>query len=251
MRIIPVIDILNGQVVRGVAGRRSEYRTVESVLTTATDPLSIAIAFREQLGLTTIYVADLDAIVQARPNWQIYEELAAHGFMTWIDAGLRHVDDAEAVLDCGASAVVAGLETWPNAEGLHQLALTCGRDRVVFSLDLQDGSPLANAEGWQSDDPFEIADEAICAGVNQLIVLDIAHVGIGQGVATRDLCRRLSEQFPGVTLTTGGGVRNADDIRELGAVGIDGVLIASALHFGTIGRRQIEASLSPLGRGLE
>lgn len=245
MRIIPVIDILNGQAVRGVAGRRSEYRPVESRLTAATDPLSIALAFREELGLTTIYVADLDAIIHEQPNWQVYQDLAAQEFTLWIDAGLRSVEDAEAVLDCGAAAVVAGLETWPHAELLHQLVLAGGRDRVIFSLDLRDGAPLASPDGWDSDDPFEIADEAICAGVNQLIVLDIAHVGVGQGVATRDLCRRLAESFPDVMLITGGGVRNVDDIRQLESIGVDGVLVASALHSGAIDRRQIENTFGP------
>jgi phosphoribosylformimino-5-aminoimidazole carboxamide ribotide isomerase len=251
MRIIPVIDILNGQVVRGVAGRRSEYRPVESRLATATDPTSIAIAFREQFGLTTIYVADLDAIVHARPNWQVYQDLASQGFSLWVDAGLRNVDDAEAVLDCGVSGVVAGLETWPHAELLHQLVLTCGRDRVIFSLDLRDGTPLANPDGWASDDPFEIADAAICAGVSQLIVLDIAQVGIGQGVRTLDLCRRLTNQFPEVTVITGGGVRNVEDIRPLQAAGVSGVLVASALHNGGMDRRQIESVSGECGRNVQ
>jgi phosphoribosylformimino-5-aminoimidazole carboxamide ribotide isomerase len=251
MQIIPVIDILDGQVVRGVAGRRSEYRPVESRLTTATDPASIALAFREQLGLTTIYVADLDAIVHSRPNWQVYQDLAEQEFALWVDAGLRSVDDAEAVLDCGVTGVVAGLETWPHAELLHQLVLTCGRDRVIFSLDLRDGSPLANPDGWASNDPFEIADEAICAGVSQLIVLDIAQVGIGQGVRTLDLCRRLTNQFPDVTVITGGGVRNVDDIRPLTAVGVSGVLVASALHNGALDRRQVESVSGECGRIVE
>lgn len=251
MRIIPVIDILDGQVVRGVAGRRSEYRPVKSRLTTATDPASIAIAFREQFGLTTIYVADLDAIVHARPNWQVYQDLVSQGFALWVDAGLRSLDDAEAVLDCGVAAVVAGLETWPHAGLLHQLVLACGRDRVIFSLDLRDGTPLANPDGWASDDPFEIADEAICAGVSQLIVLDIAQVGIGQGVRTLDLCRRLTRQFPDVTVITGGGVRNVDDIRPLQAAGVSGVLVASALHDGAIDRRKIESVSGERSRNLQ
>jgi phosphoribosylformimino-5-aminoimidazole carboxamide ribotide isomerase len=247
MRIIPVIDILNGQVVRGVAGRRSEYRLIESRLTAATDPLSIALAFRDQLGLTTTYLADLDAIVRQQPNRRIYQALAEQGILVWVDAGLRCVDDAEAVLDCGAAGVVAGLETWPHAELLHQLVLACGRDRVIFSLDLRDGAPLADPDGWGSDDPFEIADEAIRAGVGQLIVLDIAHVGIGGGVATRKLCGRLTQSFPDVTLITGGGVRNLEDVRDLAADGVDGVLIASALHNGAIGRREIEESCGVVG----
>ena len=35
MDILPVLDTLDGQVVRGVAGRRTQYRRIESKLTTS------------------------------------------------------------------------------------------------------------------------------------------------------------------------------------------------------------------------
>src|SRR5947209_19648396 len=62
MQIIPVLDLMGGRVVRGVAGRRSEYRALTSALTASSKPLDVARAFRLHFGLATLYVADLDAI---------------------------------------------------------------------------------------------------------------------------------------------------------------------------------------------
>ena len=66
MQIIPVIDLLGGQVVRGIGGRRSEYRPIESQLVAGSDPGAIATAFVEHFGATTCYVADLDAIERGK-----------------------------------------------------------------------------------------------------------------------------------------------------------------------------------------
>jgi uncharacterized protein related to proFAR isomerase len=61
-RVIPVIDILHGQVVHGIAGNRSSYQPIQSRLTASTHPLDVAKAFHEVFGFTKLYVADLDAI---------------------------------------------------------------------------------------------------------------------------------------------------------------------------------------------
>src|SRR5689334_16113818 len=111
MQIIPVIDLLGGAVVRGVRGRREEYRPIQSRLVQSSEPLAVARAFREQLGLNRLYLADLDAIVHQQPNREAYRALAAEDFRFLIDAGLRDPEAAEVVFADGAAQVVAGLET--------------------------------------------------------------------------------------------------------------------------------------------
>ena len=91
MLVIPVLDLLNGVVVRGVGGRRDEYRPVQSVLTSSVLPRDVAQAFQKRLGLTTLYVADLDALLHQQPNADVCQQLASDGFELWIDAGVRSV----------------------------------------------------------------------------------------------------------------------------------------------------------------
>jgi phosphoribosylformimino-5-aminoimidazole carboxamide ribotide isomerase len=239
MYVLPVLDLLNGVVVRGVAGRRNEYHPVVSRLSDNCDILSVARGFRQHLGLTRLYVADLDGILHQRPNWESYRIVAADGFELWIDAGLRDVATAGRVFDAGASKAIVGLETWPGPNELAQLCRLQGSDKVTFSLDLLQGAAMGNLDSWGSADPFEIGCRAVEAGVRELIVLDIAQVGMGEGVTTISLCQRLLMRFPGLRLITGGGVRNSEDLRRLEKSQVDAVLVASALHDGRIAAEEI------------
>jgi phosphoribosylformimino-5-aminoimidazole carboxamide ribotide isomerase len=65
-------------------------------------------------------------------------------------------------------------------------------------------------------------------------VLDLARVGVGEGVGTEKLCARLKQSYPDVEITAGGGVRTLDDVHLLDTIGVDYVLVSSALHDGRI-----------------
>ncbi|MGQ0634410.1 MAG: HisA/HisF-related TIM barrel protein [Planctomycetaceae bacterium] len=240
MNIVPVLDLLGGVVVRGVAGRRDEYRPVKSRLTDSVRPLDVARAFRDALCLSTLYLADLDAILRNQPAWETYRDLADDGFDLWIDAGLRDLATAERLRQAGATCVVAGLETWPDPESLAEMCARLGPAAVIFSLDLKSGEPLGDRSAWGHHDAFEIAKQAVAAGVERMIVLDLAGVGVGAGVKTLELCRRLHAAWPTLHLVTGGGVRGADDLALLRREALDGVLLASALHDGQLARWEWE-----------
>src|ERR1043166_3958675 len=93
--IVPVIDLMGGVVVRGIAGRCDEYRPIVSQLIASSQPIAVARAFREHFGLSEVYVADLDAIGGGEPAFAIYAALHTDGFRLSVDAGVRTVDDAK------------------------------------------------------------------------------------------------------------------------------------------------------------
>ncbi len=239
LQILPVLDLLNGIVVRGVGGRRDEYRPVESVLTASANTLDVARAFRERLGLTTLYVADLDGILHQQPNERIFRQLVADGFELWIDGGLRSLDDASRLRNAGAAKVIVGLETLTDARLLATLISEFGAERIVFSLDLQAGQPMLGEARWPDATPLGIARVVIDIGITQMIVLDLASVGEQRGPSTLDLCHSIRQLAPNIHLITGGGVRNVADLEPLQAARIDGVLLATALHNGAIGVGQV------------
>ena len=94
MKILPVLDVMHGQVVRGVGGRRHEYRPLVCPLATTPEPLAVARGFREHFGLDEIYVADLDAIAGQPPAISLFRALQEGGFRLWVDAGIRTVEEA-------------------------------------------------------------------------------------------------------------------------------------------------------------
>ena len=237
MRVFPVIDIKGGLVVRGVAGERDSYRPVQCRLTPSHAVVDVAEALRREFDLSELYVADLDAILDDAPHIELYRQLAARGFQLTVDAGLRDIQRAATLFAAGVQSVVAGLETIPGPQLLRELAGEFGPGRVLFSLDLKHGRPLFAPDAeFPSTEPLEVAGAAYEAGIRHMIVLDLAAVGTGTGLSTLPLCRGIQDRIPDVQVITGGGIRNADDLRELRQSGLHGVLIATALHNGSITR---------------
>jgi phosphoribosylformimino-5-aminoimidazole carboxamide ribotide isomerase len=239
MRIIPVLDVLGGVVVRGVGGRRREYRPVVSRLTASSAPPDVARAFAEHFALTELYLADLDAIAGAAPAWATYADLHAGGFRLWVDAGVRRPADAQALVQAGVATAVVGLETVAGPAALREIVSELGA-RAIFSLDLRDGAPLGEGAGWEGD-AWSVAARAVGLGVRRLLVLDLARVGVGAGTGTEALCARLATAYPEVELSAGGGVRGAADLRQLRDCGVRAVLVASALHDGALTAADLRA----------
>lgn len=240
MRVVPVLDLLQGVVVRGVAGRRETYRPVQSRLTSDVSPLAVARAFRKHFGLDVLYLADLDAIVQARPHRAIYRQLVDDQFHLLVDAGCANAALAQQLLDDGVSRVIVGLESCEGPDALEEICRAVGPERVIFSLDLKDGRPLAAPETWPGLTPRAIGEIGLAQQVDALIVLDLAQVGVGQGVKTAELCRSLLTGKPGCRLVTGGGVRSRDDLEAQRILGATATLVASALHDGRLTRSDLE-----------
>lgn len=233
MFVLPVIDLLNGIVVRGVAGQRSQYQPLKSTLTTSTQPLDVARCLRSSFGFTQFYVADLDAILHERPNCDCYRELIDDGFHLLVDAGIRDVEQSLKVRRMGAEPII-GLELCPSPEVLRQI-VAANEGRMTFSLDLMNGRPILcdDAKGW-SDNPLEVARQSIAAGVTNMILLDLSDVGTSSGGRTEPLCRSLANEFPDLRLICGGGVRGPDDLKNFRSAGASGMLVASALHDGRL-----------------
>ena len=241
MPILAVLDLQHGQIVRGIAGRRDTYRPIVSSLCGSSEPCAVARALDAQLGLREFYLADLDAIAGAPPALDIYDALHAAGHRLWVDAGVRTAADACRLAALDVHRVVIGLETVEGPEALIAACRALGADRVVFSLDLKGGKPLGDGQFGPSENAESIARTVITSGVTQLLVLDIAHVGMGAGTGTAALCAAIHAAFPHVALAAGGGVRDAVDVRRLYQCGVSHVLVASALHDGRLSRADIAA----------
>ncbi|HEX6026073.1 MAG TPA: HisA/HisF-related TIM barrel protein [Solirubrobacter sp.] len=241
VRVVGVIDLKDGQAVHAVRGERERYRPVHSVITPQDgDPVALARAFRTELGLDEVYVADLDAITGAGSHDDTIAALAREVSLM-VDAGVSEPERARRLVELGAKRVIVGTETLTG--GLD--ALLAAIPQLVLSVDLRDGrllSPDPNLAGLPALDAMK---RLYRPGLREAIVLDLARVGSGAGIDA-ELFAQLHERFDDVELLAGGGVRDADDLRALRDAGAAGALVATALHKGVIGRRELSA-LSPGG----
>jgi phosphoribosylformimino-5-aminoimidazole carboxamide ribotide isomerase len=242
MRVIPVIDLKSGVAVHAVRGRRERYRPLHSGLVAGSDPLDIARAFRNELGLDELYVADLDAIAGGPLDAEALAAVAREA-RVMVDAGVTDVGAARPLLELGAARVVIGTETLADRATLGRLRAELPDAPLVLSLDLRGDRVLSRDTELGRLRAAEALALLEQSGVGEVIVLDLARVGSGAGpdvALVGELCAR----FPEVELLAGGGVRDLADLRALAEAGAAGALVATALHRGAIGAEELRA-LSP------
>lgn len=232
MKIIPVIDILNGVAVHAVRGRRKEYQPLKSILCNSADPLAVAFAFKS-CGFKQLYIADLDAILGKGTNAPVLQKIAEKtGLELMVDAGIADLARAHEAFRSGVSKVVIGTETLPSLSFVKDAIECFGAERVVVSLDLVNGKVLSQSEHAKSMEPLALALKLQEMGVTQVIVLDLARVGSGEGVDFAFLREMLNSLR--IQVFVGGGVRAIQDLATLKDMGVYGVLLATALHSGRI-----------------
>jgi phosphoribosylformimino-5-aminoimidazole carboxamide ribotide isomerase len=240
--VIPVLDLKEGKAVHAIAGRRDYYQPIRSILHASSEPIALARAIRDTLGLQTLYLADLDAIGGDPPNVRIYHQLVSLNLNLWLDIGVRDVISVAPLLELGNGGcmIVVGLETVRGPSELAGILDLAGAKRVIFSLDLFDGRPLTAApQAWETEDPWELVQVVIEHGVRHVLVLDLSRVGTGRGLGTESLLARIRESHPGIDLSVGGGISTIEEVTDLRTAGAQGILVGSALHDGRIGHRQL------------
>ena len=246
MRVIGVVDLAGGRAVHARGGRRERYAPVQRVAGSPIEPgsaMALARAYTDRLGLTGLYVADLDAIAGRSPQESLIASLPAPGVPLWVDAGISSADRARRLIQAGATTVVVGLETLPSWGALAAICEAVGGDRVAFSLDLRAGRPVI-AEGFEGapDEPARVlAARAARAGVGSVLLIDLARVGGGTGPDFQAIAD-VRAALTGVELLAGGGIRGAQDLARLSDAGCDGVLVATALQDGRLGAAEIAAA---------
>jgi phosphoribosylformimino-5-aminoimidazole carboxamide ribotide isomerase len=239
-RVIPVLDVMDRRAVHAVGGIRSHYRPLESKLHPSSEPVAIAAAYRDVLGLHDLYLADLDAISGQPPNLDLYRELVALGLALRVDAGLRNEGDVGPLLDAGISSIVLGLETAYGPSALESMLSRVGPQRLVFSLDLFEHRALMGSpEAWGTVDPLELGLSLLDLGVRRLLILDLSRVGKRRGTGTIKLLAELKAASPSTELSVGGGIASIEDVAQLRSAGASEVLIGSAIHDSTIGPREL------------
>jgi phosphoribosylformimino-5-aminoimidazole carboxamide ribotide isomerase len=232
LKVIPVIDILNGAVVHANRGKRNEYQPLQSILCKSVEPIEVAKTFLN-LGFSELYVADLDAILNCSLNFQTLTGIAKEtGLKLMVDAGVTDIKKAQKLLDSGVSKLIIGTETLQEKSFVGDAVGIFGSKHIIVSLDLKGDKVLVKSGFEGGGDPICLLQDFKRMGVSQVIVLDLSRVGSSEGVNVDFLKKVIGEV--GVDVYTGGGVRNIDDLLELRRLGVKGALVATALHLGKI-----------------
>ena len=218
-RLIPVLDVMNGQVVRGVGGVRENYQPIVCPVTGSRKANEIASALLRRTRANELYIADLDAIMgRAAVSRAVQRIVEENSVATWIDAGIGQKLGIADLPTLPHLCPVVGSETCGSLEVLRT-AITEARNRpIAFSIDLKNGRLLGDWLNWGLESEYDVlrlARRAIELNVRTLIVLDLARRhrnrdGHGAALArdSRRVPRRRSDR--------GGGVRTWADVEQPG-----------------------------------
>lgn len=238
--VVPVLDLMIGQVVLATSGNRDAYRPVHSRLTHSSRPLDVAQAIFNQTGCDCLYLADIDSFAGANPNWGVYNELLNLGFGLWIDAnwmtGDRCDEISEKIENPQRLKVIISSETMSRVEQFEKFEhLLESSIEPIFSLDKKGDSIITQRGELNQSTALELVRMAYDRGVRNLILLDLDSVGTMTGCSSEPdglgpLIQEIASELEDIQLISGGGVRNAADVQALLDAGCQHVLVASAIH---------------------
>ena len=241
MRIIPVIDLMKGEVVQAVRGDRVNYRPVQSVLTRDAQPLSVARDLRDATGCDEFYVADLDAIMGGRPQWNVIREMAdGSGAKLSVDAAIADTATALKAIESGAERAIVCSETLQDLDAAREIRSALPAERLLFSVDVVQGRVRSRCSALHDADPLVALDLMVREGWSQFIILTLDLVGTGGG-PDWSLVEEACSRYPSLSIIAGGGVRTPEDLRRLASGNVSGVLIATSLHRGWITPQDLQA----------
>jgi phosphoribosyl isomerase A len=226
MDIIPVIDLLHGQVVRALRGDRQSYRPIVSPLCGSSAPLAVARILCRHCASARLYVADLDALQGGVSQIATLQALldADPRLELWLDAGFADVGTAAEVLSAlaphaGRVVPVFGSESLRSREALAGCFSAGPVSNAVLSLDRRDGRRLDSAGCWDAPELWP----------PRVIVMTLERVGADAG-PDLDTLAEVRRKAPGAMLIGAGGIRHPADLGHAAAAGADAWLVASALH---------------------
>ena len=224
-RVIFVLDILDGQVVHAVKGEREKYGPIHnfSKVCGTSDPLEIV----DELVPSEVYIADLNRLGNRGNNDEVVKKIGWKS-KTMLDLGASSMDDVHLGHEM-ADSIVIGTETathdlLENATGFYPRSIN-------VSIDIKGGQVLTPEPTFKLP-LIELIQMLNGYDINDLIILELSKVGTSSGINTEFLQQMVDHSDHNILL--GGGVKDKDDISLLKDVGLEGVLVATAVHNGAL-----------------
>lgn len=225
MRLIPAIDIIDGQCVRLSQGSYDTKKVYEK------DPVVMAKKF-EDAGISYLHLVDLDGAKKGQiTNWKVLEAISNQTSLT-IDfgGGIKTDKDIEITFNAGASQITCGSIAVKNKQQVLDWVSKYGAEKLILGADVKD--KMIATGGWIETSSIQLNDHIsgyLEHGINTVICTDIATDGMLQG-PNIDLYRELLTRFPEIKLIASGGVSSMEDLRKLKDAGLYGAIIGKAIY---------------------
>jgi cyclase len=245
-RVIPCLDVHDGQVTRGVQFGKAEAGELRNV----GDPVELALQYNEQ-GADEMVFFDITASAHERKTIvDVIERAGDQCFMPLtVGGGIRTVEDMSTMLKAGADKISINSAAIATPSLIREGAEKFGSQCIVVSIDAK----KIGADQWRvfthggrkeaGLDAVEWAKEAVALGAGEIVLNSIDADGTKAGYDI-EITRRISEAV-GVPIVASGGAGNLDHMVDVLKEGkADAVLAASIFHFGEFTVGEVKAHLA-------
>ena len=249
-RVIPCLDVHDGQVTRGVQFGRAEVGELRNV----GDPVELALRYNEQ-GADEMVFFDITASAHGRRTMvDVIERVAEKCFMPLtVGGGIRAVDDMQTMLRAGADKVSINSAALATPDLIRAGAEKFGSQCIVVSIDAKRVAPgrwEVFSHGGRKPtglETVEWAQRAVGLGAGEIVLNSIDADGTKAGFDLV-ITRRISESV-GVPVVASGGAGKLEHVAEVLLEGkADAVLAASIFHFGEYTVQEVKQFLA--GKGI-
>jgi cyclase len=243
-RIIPCLDIRDGQTVKGV-----NFVNIINV----GDPVELGKLYAEQ-GADELVFLDITATHEGRKTFvELVRRIAQNLDIPFtVGGGISEIRDAEALLAAGADKISINSSAVRNPQLINDLARNFGSQFVVVAIDAREEANhwtvTVNGGRIPTDkELFSWAREAENRGAGEILFTSMNHDGTKNGFANQELAR-LSENLT-IPLIASGGAGTMEHFAEVFTEGkADAGLAASIFHFREIAIPDLKRYLR--GRGI-
>ena len=238
MKIIPAIDLMNGEVVRLFKGDPNQ-KTVYS-----NNPVEIAKKW-ESSGADMLHLVDLDATLGLGNNYETLKEICQNiSIPVQVAGGLRDVTKIANTLEFAQRVVIGTLVMQLKQSEQESILLEMvshfGKDKLVVSIDHVDGEIVTH--GWQKNTGLKLQDvtnEFVKDGFSEFLTTNVSKDGTLQGpdiISLKEVC-----QINGTNIIASGGISKLDDVQDVKKYNPYGVILGKALYEGLISIEEAKA----------
>lgn len=247
-RVIPCLDIKDGQVVKGVRFKALRF---------AGDAIELGARYAEQ-GADELVFLDITATHEKRKTLAaLAHDIAARINIPFtVGGGVSSIEDIRALLDAGADKVTINSAAVHQPELITQAAREFGGQCIVIAIDAQHEPTAEQPDFWRvhvsggrkptERQLFEWAAEVEARGAGEILFTSMNHDGTKAGFAV-EAYQKLSEQLHIPVIASGGGGTAAHFAQVLQEGCADAALAASIFHFAELPIPQLKKELEALG----
>lgn len=233
MKVIPAIDLMDGQVVRLYKGD-PEQKTVYS-----SNPVGIAKTW-ESAGADMLHLVDLDATLGRGSNLELIKKiLDSISIPVEVAGGLRDesiIKSMSAVSD----RIVLGTLAFKDVPLLKSLLNELGSKKIVISVDHKDGEIVIN--GWQKNTGIKLIDAVnkfLDMGFTEFLLTNISRDGTLEG-PDLDFLEQVCK-IKQTNVIASGGISNIHDVKNVKEKNAFGVILGKSLYENNISIEEAKA----------